>query len=261
MDTTTSSRRICAPRRPERNRQAPLGGAPLDRLDNEPFGNPFQQNSSARFVGPSVFSGSATALCATVSIKNDNINLPATSWTASIANAAALVEHEPRRLGVALVYLCAHEESRVAGTVKDLARRPSQQRADRLNLGRATSSLTAACRPQARASLFRKASGRIIVQPRLRARPSDGSWSEPWPPSRSPRHQGLLKPRSRAPSSFDQIDSVPTKNAEPFLQSKPARRPLSPQSRPVSPESMVAMITVEHPPDAPPPERIRSFRV
>ena len=58
-------------------------------------------------------------------------------------------------------------------------------------------------------------------------------------PSRSPRHQGLLKPRSRAPSSFDEIDSLPTKNAEPFLQSKPARRPLSPQSRHVSPEWMV----------------------
>ena len=49
-----------------------------------------------------MFSGSATALCATVFIKNDNINLAATSLTASIANAAALVEHEPRRLGVAL---------------------------------------------------------------------------------------------------------------------------------------------------------------
>ena len=45
--------------------------------------------------------------------------------------------------------------------------------------------------------------------------------------------------------SFDQIDSLPTKNAEPFLQSKPARR--FPRNRLV-PELMVAMITVEHPP-------------
>jgi hypothetical protein len=94
-----------------------------------------------------VFSGSATALCATVSIKNDTISLAATSLTASVANAAELVGREPRQPGTALVDLCAHEGLRDAGTVKDLERRPTRQRVDRLNLGSATSSLTAASKP------------------------------------------------------------------------------------------------------------------
>jgi hypothetical protein len=62
-----------------------------------------------------------------VFIKNDTVNLAATSSTASIANVVALVGHEPRQPGTALVYLCAHEELRDAGTVKDLERRPTQQ--------------------------------------------------------------------------------------------------------------------------------------
>ncbi|MFZ2108369.1 MAG: hypothetical protein WAV18_23860 [Roseiarcus sp.] len=51
-------------------------------------------------------------------IKNDNINIAATSLTASIANAATLVGRESRQPGAALVYLCAHEELRDAGTVR-----------------------------------------------------------------------------------------------------------------------------------------------
>jgi hypothetical protein len=45
-------------------------------------------------------------------VQNDNTNLAATSLTASIANAAALVEHELRQLRTALVYLWARESTR-----------------------------------------------------------------------------------------------------------------------------------------------------
>ena len=130
--------------------------------------DPFQQNSSARFVGHLYFPAPQPPSVTSCLSKTTTSNLAATSLTASIANAAALVE--PRRLGTALVNLCAHQKLRDAGTVKDLERRPTQQRADRLNLGRATSSLTSACRLPARTSLCRKASGIVRRHPRTLVR-------------------------------------------------------------------------------------------
>jgi hypothetical protein len=191
-----------------------------------------------------------------VFIKNDNINLAATSLTAPIANTAALVGREPRQPGTALVYLCAHEELSDAGTVKDLERRPTQQRADRLNLGRATSSLTSACRPQVRASLFR-----------------DGEWTHhrATPASGSPRRWVVQRTLTWPPPASPRTFEATTESALKVLTQSTAYqprmrnrfciyagpRPCSPQSRPVSPQSMVAMITVEpatitveHPPCA-----------
>jgi len=77
-----------------------------------------------------------------VLIKNDNINPAATSLTASMRTPP----RSSSRSLTALVYLCARG-LRDAGTVKDSERRPTQQRADRRNLGRATSSLTSASKP------------------------------------------------------------------------------------------------------------------
>ena len=128
-----------SPPRPERNRQPPLGERRLIVGQCNALVTLFNKTARPGIVGHLYFPAPQPPSAPPCLSKNDNINLAATSLTASIAYAAALVGHEPRQPGTALVYLCAHEELRDAGTVKDLARRPSQQRADLLNLGRATS--------------------------------------------------------------------------------------------------------------------------
>jgi hypothetical protein len=128
-------------------------------LDNV---NHFQQNSSARFVGPAAFSGSANApLCHRLYQKRQQ------QPRCGFVDGFDCERRGARRVSpacTALVYLCAHQELRDAGTVEDLElAKPAKGRSVEPCLRRIFADV--GCRLPVRASLCRKASGSITVQP------------------------------------------------------------------------------------------------